>query len=463
MFFEYGLFFLIGKLAGIWHHVDDFGRLYVINPGPFYLIGRATTAAFSVGTVLLTYMIAKLLTDRKGALISALMLAVSLGHVMVSKDVKADTPCMFFTLVGVYFLMSYLKHRKTSSVIFSAIFAGVGAATKYYSTILLIPLAIAIILSSSIRNSTILVKKLIHMILCIVLFYSAFFICSPYNLIDDLGRQFTFKMPLSLTTKISEIINIKHENDELCEKTLTTQKGTKDAISKLLPNTLNYFYKLYKGLGLVIFIMSIIGFVFIFFNLSLEYTIFLLFPTIFILLSSVVQDKGVDIRHQIVVYPFFITAAGILFSKIINRVSSPKTYVCLLLVLLLFPLSNVISYNIGVSRKDTRSLAKDWIEENIPSETKILIDENGPQLLMNKRRILHMLDKAEKVDGKGQFTAHYDTYLKYQLLGAEGNVTYDLHYIRFPWWREKEVKGGVHELTSDYDRDMGNPLKPVVY
>ena len=84
-----------------------------------------------------------------------------------------------------------------------------------------------------------------------------------------------------------------------------------------------------------------------------------------------------------------------------------------------------------------------------------------PRLLMTEKRIRAILHKADKADPKGQFTAHYDTYLKYRLLASKGNITFDVHEIRFPWWRDKEVESGVHLLNSKYDRDMGNPLKPV--
>jgi hypothetical protein len=66
-----------------------------------------------------------------------------------------------------------------------------------------------------------------------------------------------------------------------------------------------------------------------------------------------------------------------------------------------------------------------------------------------------------RIEEKGQFTTHYDKYLQYRLEAIKNLVTYDLHEIRLPWWRSKEVQSGVHTLTTVYDKDMGNPLKPV--
>ena len=111
LFFEYGLFYVFGKIIGFWHSVNDFAVSYIKNPGPFYLIGRITTTAFSTATIVFTYLTAAKLFDRKTGLLSALLLSLTFGHVMVAKDVKADTPCMFFTIVSAYFLVCHQSNK----------------------------------------------------------------------------------------------------------------------------------------------------------------------------------------------------------------------------------------------------------------------------------------------------------------------------------------------------------------
>ena len=124
-------------------------------------------------------------------------------------------------------------------------------------------------------------------------------------------------------------------------------------------------------------------------------------------------------------------------------------------------ISNVLQRGIYLCKSDPRNQAYEWIQQNIPSGSHILLDENGPQLLMTEEELLRSLKKTKKSNPKGQFTAHYETFLKYQLQAAQraSSRLYNVTPIRQPWWRLREIEAGVDELTS-YDIDMANPLKP---
>ncbi len=108
LFFEFGLFFLLGKLIGAWGNVADFAAAYVSRPGDFYLIGRVTTALFSFATIWLVYELGKKLFDRRTGFLAALFLGLSFGHVVSSQHVKADSPAAFLTFASMYFLLVYL-------------------------------------------------------------------------------------------------------------------------------------------------------------------------------------------------------------------------------------------------------------------------------------------------------------------------------------------------------------------
>jgi hypothetical protein len=80
---------------------------------------------------------------------------------------------------------------------------------------------------------------------------------------------------------------------------------------------------------------------------------------------------------------------------------------------------------------------------------------------MTESQLNRIADEAAKSDPKGPFTAHYGTYGRMAALAARDGATYEIFEIRVPWWRQKVEASGIHKLTSGYDRDMGNPLKPV--
>ncbi len=71
------------------------------------------------------------------------------------------------------------------------------------------------------------------------------------------------------------------------------------------------------------------------------------------------------------------------------------------------------------------------------------------------------IDRAEQADSDGQFTSHYGKYLSLQAKAAQTTVNYNLSEIRKPWWRKSFEASGMHTLDSEFDRDMGNPLRSV--
>ncbi len=462
LFFEYGVFFVIGKIAGMWESVGGFAVSYIKNPGPFYIIGRITVAAFGMGVIVVTYLISKTLFNRKNAVFSALILAVSVGHVMVAKDIKADIPCAFFTILSVYFLILYLKFGRTRSILLSAVFAGIGTATKYYSIVMLAPISVALFWNFRNYNKQFFIYASKRFFLCIIVFYLVYFFCSPYNFIDPLGRKETFGKFLILSEKVVKVVK-GESTDELREdeKIAESIDASKISPQLIIKGFFSYIGELNKGMGSIVLILSFLGLVLLVRNLNSAIVCFLLFPFLFMGISILIHPGYAEIRHQVIIYPFIAVAAAYSFTLILDKMTAYHQIGYILIVLLLVPLYGSVQYNMSISKKDTRNIAKAWIEKNISPESRLLLDEGGVELMMSRSNIEKNIVKADNADKKGQFTAHYDTYLKYQFDAVKDAVAYDITYIRFPWWRDSEDKGGVRILDSEFDKDMGNPLIPA--
>ena len=111
LFFEYGLYFVFGKLVGFWQSIDEFAVSFVKNPGQFYLIGRLTLVAFSIGTIVVTFLIGERHFRGQTGLFGALLLALSYGLVAASQNVKADIPAIFFASFSTFCLLNYIETR----------------------------------------------------------------------------------------------------------------------------------------------------------------------------------------------------------------------------------------------------------------------------------------------------------------------------------------------------------------
>jgi len=460
LFFEYGLFFIFGKIVGLWASVTDFAVSYIINPGPFYIIGRLTTVCFSLGSIFITYKIGQKHFDKKTGLFAALFLALSYGHVSSAQDIKADSAAMFFTALSLLFLLNYVGNARLPSLLAAAIAAGAGTATKTYPVIMLAPIMLAIALHSAQQLSdgtspaaTDFLKKAA---LSMGAFTMTFFLCSPYNFIDPLGREQTFGFIFRLVDSIRFFLEG------------SVQKTAEDAVMRrtdLLGGIISYSQQIIsdKGMGMFTGVAASIGFVFLLRKMSHKKSVFLVYPVLFAAISIVLFPGYAEPRHQLPLYPFIAVMAGYLCFLLLNAEQPMvrKIFFLSFVIGLSYNSLSIIQRAVVISQPDTRTLAKEWIEKNIPPGTKILIDENGPQLMNTPDKLEKTLAKARNSDPKGQFTAHYGTYLSYQIIAAKKSITYDIEEIRFPWWRDREVQSGVHELTSALDKDCGNPLKPV--
>ncbi|MFQ5561230.1 MAG: glycosyltransferase family 39 protein [Nitrospinota bacterium] len=455
LFVEYGGLFVLGKVAGMWSSASDFAVYYIINPGPFYIVGRVTTALFGIATLYLVYVTGERFFRKNSGVIGAILVALSYGHIRASQDVKADIPAAFFAVLSTFFLLLYHKNRGSRDVVLAAIFAGAGAATKVYP-IIMMPAVLLSILFCCPRGVVKDVLKAVSLgVTCIAVFWGAYFICSPYSFLDPLGRDAVFHDFGVLFQKVSGLFGgaVGPEPTVFKEPKASLGQGAISYITTLFD---------FRGMGVPIAAAGISGVFYMLFHVDRKTILFLLFPALLTLFSIYTAPGYAEPRHQVPLYPFLGVAGGVLVSRLSESVNLGKRAVYgTLSVALCWPLYNVLERGFFISKTDTRNIAKIWIEENIPDGTKILINENGPQLLTGEKRILAGLEKAKKADRRGQFTAHYGKYLEYQLEAAKKSVTYDISEIRHPWWRETETVQGVGELTTDYDKDMANPLRPV--
>jgi hypothetical protein len=74
LFFEYGLYFVILKIAGVVESTRQFAELFARDPTAFYLIGRATAALLGTVTVLAVFWLCRLAFSTAAGLIAAVFL-----------------------------------------------------------------------------------------------------------------------------------------------------------------------------------------------------------------------------------------------------------------------------------------------------------------------------------------------------------------------------------------------------
>ena len=454
LFFEYGVLYFAGWMLGSWGSVEDFAVSYVVNPGPFVLIGRLTTFVFSLGTIWFVWRIGEKYLGKHVGLVAALLLALTYGHISASRDVKADVPAAFFCVASAYFLVGYTETKRLRELALAGALAGVGAATKFYPVVMLAPICLTILAMAARDGPAVqwLTQVVGRGMMALTLFAGSFFALSPYSVLDPLGRQDTFSRVGIFTKSVAD--SADHETEPAPGEFIQRPTG-------YLAGAIQYLQVVVSrvGMGLVIGPICLAGLCMI--GLDRKSLALGVFPVLFALTSVFAYPGYAEPRHQVAIYPFLSIAGAVLAVTILSKIKWHPWAVGVFCLLLLLPLWSVASHAAELSKQDTRNVAKTWIEENIPQDARLLLSENGPPILTSRATLEKRFQLAQEADRDGQFTAHYHTYVRYQLLAADRNPSYEIHEIRLPWWREEFHEEGEHVLNSEYDRDMGNPLLTV--
>lgn len=100
LFGEYGAFYLIGQLLGRFDSLAGFEAYYRSDPSAFYLLGRLTSAALGTLTVLGVYGLGRRLWGARAGLIGGGLLAVAFLHARDSHFATPDVTATFFVTMA---------------------------------------------------------------------------------------------------------------------------------------------------------------------------------------------------------------------------------------------------------------------------------------------------------------------------------------------------------------------------
>lgn len=150
LFGLYGLFFVAGRLIGLFGGAADFAAFYFSHLTPFYLLGRGLSAALGVASVYLAYRLGCRLYGPRVGTLGALFLTVAPLHVDLSHQVKVDVAAVFFMLLalasGARLLASGVSTRRGRlACLLAGTCAGLAAATKYQDGFVALSLVVAIV------------------------------------------------------------------------------------------------------------------------------------------------------------------------------------------------------------------------------------------------------------------------------------------------------------------------------
>ncbi len=378
-FFAYGSFpIYLLKIAG------DIGSIFNPTLGQYdgiNLIGRFISALFDMGTLYVVFLIGKKLFNTKVGLLGAFFYGISVLPIQLSHFYAVDTPLTFFVMLTLWWLIHLYEKPSKKHAILAGIFFGLALATKVSAVVLFVSIGTATVIDflfiflknphrphSWLPHVPIFIKRLItDGVIIFITTIIVFAVVEPYAFIDFQTfllhnmqqRQmtydpFTFPYTLQYVGKIPYLYELK-----------------------------NIFF---WGQGPILAILSFLGTLYVSYKTMKQWNspsaslragrtmiILIFFFTYFLVVGKFAVGW---IRYMLPLYPLLALFAALfalrLYVLIKDKLKMPAPlFMILNSLFIIFVLAWPLSFIHIYAQPNTRVLASQWINKNIPPNSII--------------------------------------------------------------------------------------------
>lgn len=372
----YSLFFLGGTVLGKFPSIEDFILSFRSNPGPYYLSGRLISVIFSVMTVFLVILITNRIFNRRTALFSGLLLALSPLYVTYSKIIRTDIQATFFLLVSFWYCINILKENHIRDYILAGMFSGVATATKYPAILI-----VMVIISAHFLHHKHILRAFSRLVIASFSSLIGIFISSPFILLD-LQTVMTFILRESRSQHLSQ-----------------TGGGFFNNLFWYITNPLP------SSITWIGFLLAIIGMFIALKQKHKKAGLVIFFFWTFIFFLSFLNLRWN--RWIIPALPFLCMLTAYAFFELFNWLKSKwhSAFVFPLITVLFCTITFPLAYYDFIDGKSkagthTRIQISEWILNNIPPGSKLLMEANTAKLPVDRYQYYVVYDSGGLVQYK---------------------------------------------------------------
>jgi hypothetical protein len=363
-----GLFFAVGRAAGLFDSLSAFQREFFVDPSRHFLAGRAFAAVCGTATVLALYVLGRRLYDRATGLAAAAALAVSPIAVRDAHYVKLDVPTTFFVVCALAALArivvdSTAAARRRTWII-AGFLAGLAVSTQYYAIFIafsMIGVAIADLQRTGRWQDS---GRLF--LWSTVAAAAGFFAGSPF-------------LPLELQRAIADIAHVREVDVDRA-----TVGGAFTAVGP-------YLRILFRdAVGWPVSIAAVVGFVW---ALKSDWRRGLLLVSFFVPFFAFISNTVPMSRYLNVVLPMIALAAAFTLVRIATAIgrSSPIVGPLLVALALVPAIRGSLEWDRFLQLTDTRTLAGDFITSHIPQGRSLLVQPYSAPLRQSREALIEAL------------------------------------------------------------------------
>ncbi|PKN02385.1 MAG: hypothetical protein CVU77_00860 [Elusimicrobia bacterium HGW-Elusimicrobia-1] len=404
LFAAYGFYYIVNFAAGNFSAPSDFAAAYIRDPSHIYLIARGIGALCAVLSVYVAYLIGERLYGKKTALLGGLIFALNARFIEWSHYAKSDTAMLLAIML---FFLSCLKIREVGGkkyYILSGLFMGLAAAFKY-NALMLYPAAIiahfmpqpfSAITKPAARRHWLLALSAAFVVV-------GFTVGMPYWILDfgTFSRQ------------VAQLVGFLSADTEF----------GRDLSALAYLKLLVYWGGNTPFLGLMVIAGALAVF------LRREKSDVLPAAGAFIVFAGCSMQRIAQGQYLLPALPLFALIAARSFFVAVEKLKGNRlaryAFTAALSAALFHSAAVAALDDYALSQKDIRVLAAEWIEKNIPENTKMLVDTYGPRLARSRELLLRQYELASELGH------HKKDYFKLQL-DAQTGKEYRWYQIERP-------------------------------
>lgn len=359
-----GLLYGLMKLRGIIDTSIDYQVRYLVDPTAWYVAGRLVSTLFALGTVVFTFLMGRRVSGVLTGLLAAFFVAVNAFHAERSQMVEVDVPLAFAVTFSLWASLRMMESPTTKNYVIAGLTIGMAASTKYTGAILILALVAAHLLGrwrplkTGGRRLPSHALPLVGLLVAVV----AFAATSPYAFLDF--RAFQHDLSLERVHMQIGHFGMGAESSPVF-------------YSKALVNDL---------VGWPLAVLGVAGLIFfVFLRIRREAVVLAAFAFPYVLAVSM-WSMHAD-RYLLPVIPVIILFAAAMIEYLLDFLRSRQVsrllragVTALVLIVVAVPAVFGHARRVQALKSDPRTVAREWIEANIPNGSYIVTEAYGPEL-----------------------------------------------------------------------------------
>ena len=437
LFIEYGLIYVVWRMMGGVGDSSEFALLYFQDPSVFYLAGRLTVALMGTTTCLVIFLIGRRMYDWRVGLGAAFIGSSAYFHGIWSHYINVD---IGMTLALWASILAYLQYEEKGTLRWLAsagALGGMAIAFKVPGAIVLPILLLATVSHAESWRSPRPLLKEVGIVLVTLLTILTAMAPETTMSIASLHKHFSHVIAQGVVPHASYEGNMhdavdtvtifRHKKWSAYPNILLKDYNLAITLSALLGAGWALLRKHRWGIILSVFIVVFLG----------------------ILIAA---DRSQAQHYLLPVMPGLWLLSSAAIVALLGR--RPSLMVVGLACVIVFPLMAVVYQDYMWTRPDTRLVAKEWIEANIPSGAKILLDGmryrfvQSPPLNPDKSTVDHRVAQASEAGRLSRGISRQTLALYAKAMNQVKGPTYRLHST--VWGLEVEELDYYVQTCFDY-------------